>query len=69
MKQSEILAAMRQNKSNTGSRRETQGTRTKDAYWTRDAHMTRTAAQKARENDEKSEQPGEVINSVREADP
>uniref|UniRef100_A0AAV1T1T5 Reverse transcriptase Ty1/copia-type domain-containing protein n=1 Tax=Peronospora matthiolae TaxID=2874970 RepID=A0AAV1T1T5_9STRA len=31
--------------------------------------MTRTAAQKARRNDEESDRPGEEINSVREADP
>ena len=31
--------------------------------------MTRTAAQKARRNVEESEQPGELINSVRGADP
>ena len=31
--------------------------------------MTRTAARKARRNDEESERPGEESNSVREADP
>uniref|UniRef100_A0AAV1UC12 Uncharacterized protein n=1 Tax=Peronospora matthiolae TaxID=2874970 RepID=A0AAV1UC12_9STRA len=37
--------------------------------WTRDAHMTRTAAQKARKNAGESERPGEAMNSVREVDP
>uniref|UniRef100_A0AAV1UHJ8 Uncharacterized protein n=1 Tax=Peronospora matthiolae TaxID=2874970 RepID=A0AAV1UHJ8_9STRA len=37
--------------------------------WTRDAHMTRTAAQKVCRNDEESTRSGEEINSVREADP
>uniref|UniRef100_A0AAV1UCR1 Integrase catalytic domain-containing protein n=1 Tax=Peronospora matthiolae TaxID=2874970 RepID=A0AAV1UCR1_9STRA len=37
--------------------------------WTRDAHLTKTAAQKARRNGEESNRPGEEIISVREADP
>ena len=38
-------------------------------HWTRNADMTRTAAQMARRKAEESERPGELINSVREADP
>ena len=50
------------------SREKTKGRRQRKP-WTRDAHMARTAAQKARRNDEESNRPGEEISSVRGAYP